>query len=224
MQRSRELGRENQRLSRASQFERHPPHVSKMSVENAKFDTNADLFNSYAENPSVREKQVMDLKAASNMRLQQIQKATQGSRHFGSLQGSMAHQMIRSNNRGVKQTFVNMLRDSYEKKMKPAKIIMPWSTDSGMRNLPDRIFSQADIQRYQMKSQSSAVTVAPPPASRPIAKEDIDAGLLETYTLPGSSGYAQYEDTDGEDYGADVASRNVYHSTDSDPYVIPGSA
>lgn len=196
-----------------------------MSVETARFNPNAKLFNSYADSAQVGAQRAMEMRAEAEKRLTQIRRATRSSRHFGTMQSVTSRQMFRQNNRGVQQTFINHLRDFYEKRSKPVMMIQPWSTDSGMRNLPDRIFSQADMQRSEIKSSSSARAIAPPAASKPIAKEDLDAGLLELYTLPGSSGYAQDEDMEGNmEYVRDISEREAHQNVDSDPYVIPGSS
>lgn len=198
-----------------------PQRESRMSFEEAQFALNADAFNAYAdEAPVNNEQQIVDMKMEADKRLSKIRSATLATRHFGTMQSATSRQMYRPNTRGTRESFVNLLRKHYEKDT-PAKAIMPWSTDSGMRNLPDRIFSHADRQRDEIKK--AELRIAPPPA-KTIAKEDIDAGLLEMYTLPGSSGYAQ-----SDSYGAAAQdARDAYENTippqalDSDPYMIPG--
>lgn len=198
-------------------------YTSRMALENAQFSLDTDTFNSYAPEGQPDATQVASRKAEAEKRLTKIRTATLATRHFGTMQSATSRQMYRPNTRGTRQSFVNMFRNHYERKCgKPITPIMPWSTDSGMRNLPDRIFSHADRQRDEINrlSSSKEVTIAPPAASKTIAKEDVDAGLLEAYTLPGSSGYAQTDDYGSDDW----VERNAPNSIDSDPYMVPGAA
>lgn len=226
---SRIHGRTPPGYSRNSRSRQNSSYPSKMAMDNAKFALNSEIFNAYAEDaPLDAQKQMVDLKGEAEKRLRKIRHATLATRHFGTMQSATSRQMYRQNNRGTTQTFVNMLRDYYEKRDKPVTPIMPMGTDSGMRNLPDRIFSRADLQRDEIKRAAAtyaSVEMAPPCPAKTIAKEDMEAGLLEMYTLPGSSGYAQ-TDAYAEDQpeSEQWSGREAHQSLDSDPYVIPGES
>ena len=182
-------------------------------------------------------------------RLDRVREATRQTRLFANMQQpTLPINSFRPNTRGHRVSFLNKLRDHYESRNKQQKIIQPLCTYSGARNLPSRLFQEADAQQQRLLLEKldadakeseadtsySQITPAPKDGSdgcmnmipKTWTRADVEAGLDHyqfksgSYTAAPSGGYRNTYSGSSEP----VQRITYYSDTDGDMGVAPGDS
>lgn len=182
-------------------------------------------------------------------RLDRVREATRQTRLFANMQQpTLPINSFRPNTRGHRVSFLNKLRDHYEAMHKKEKIIQPLCTYSGARNLPSRLFQEADAQQQRLLLEKldadakeaeadtsySQITPAPKDGSdgcmnmipKTWTRADVEAGMEDyqfrngSYTAAPSGGYRNTSSERSEP----VQRITYYSETDGDIGVAPGDS
>lgn len=181
-------------------------------------------------------------------RMDRVRNATRQTRPFAHLHNSVLPiNSFRPNTRGHRESFLNKLRDHYEARNKKEKIIRPLCTYSGARNLPSRLFQEADSQQQRLLLEQidarsgeneedtsySQITPAPKDGDdgcmnmipKTWTRADMDAGMNayqsdgSGYTAAPSGGYMNASN----DGSQPVRQITYYSENDGDTGVPPGA-